>query len=264
MPEIVLSPVVDTIEEVVESHRDLYEARDGKFVLAKPVKLEDVAGLRSALDSERKLARDLAAKAKDLPPDVQERLKKAEELERLEAERKGEYQKLLQTNEEKSKAAIAERDARIQQVTTEFTSTLMENTATRALDAAGGSVEGLLPHVLPELRAVEDPAKPGKFVVIVVDKKDPSKERLNSKAQPMTVEELIAEKREHPTLALLFKASPASGSGGSGSRFTPGQPRLVRVTREEVKDPARYAALKAQKEKGEIDGVMLDDGRRLI
>lgn len=264
MSDIVLSPVVDNIEDVPESHRELYEARDGKHVLAKPIKLEDVSGLRSALDSERRLARDLAAQSKTLPPDVQERLKKAEELERQEAERKGEYQKLLQSNEEKTKAAIAERDARLQQVTTEYTTTLVENAATKALDSARGSVEGLLPHVLPELRSVEDPNKPGKFIVIVVDKKDPTKERMNAKALPMTIDELIAEKRESPVLSKFFEASPASGSGGQGSRFAPGQPRIVRLTAEESKDRAKYLELKDKKQKGEIDGALDHNGRRLI
>ncbi len=264
MPEIILYPVVDSLDGVAESHRDLYESRDGKFVMTKPVKLEDVSGLRSALESERGLARELAAKQKDLPPDVRERLQKAEALERKEQERNGEYQKLLQSSEEKYKVTLAASDVEKQAYRSELTKTLVDNAATTAINAAGGSVKGLLPHVMPELRAIEDPKKPRTFSVFVIDPKDPETARLNEKGEPMTVEELIAEKRADEVFSRLFSASPASGSGGQGNRFQVGAKRVVQLTAEEAKDPRKYEQLKDQKRKGEIDGALLPDGRRLV
>jgi len=264
MPDIILSPVVDSLDSVPESHRDLYEARDDKFVMTKPIKIEDVSGLRSALESERGLARDLAAKMKDLPPDVQERMKKAEYWERKEQERNGEFLKLLQTTDEKYKVSLSASEEEKQAYRFELTKTLVDNAATSAINAAGGSVKGLLPHVMPELRAIEDPKRPRTFNVFVIDPKDPETARLNAKGEPMTVEELITEKRDDEVLSKLFAASPASGSGGQGNRFSVGAKRVVQLTAEEGKDPKRYEQLKEQKRKGEIDGALLPDGRRLV
>jgi hypothetical protein len=267
MPDIVLNPVVDTIDAVPEPFRDNYEERDGKFVLSKPIKIEDVGGLKGALDGERKTLRELRdqlGKYKDLPSDVQDRLKKLEEVEQREAERKGEYQTLITKNAEKHQAEIKAREDRINTLQTTLTNSLRSNAVTLAINAAGGNVEGLLPHVLPKVVAVEDPNKPGEFTIAVVDPKDPTKERIGPKGQPMTIEDLVLETREHPVLSKLFEAKPTSGSGGSGTRFGIGQPRIVKLTAEEAKDPARYRQLKEQKAKGEIDGVMDANGRRII
>jgi hypothetical protein len=265
MPEIILNPVVDSLDGVPESHRDLYEARDGgQFVLAKPVRIDDAAELKGALAQEREARRKLAEKSGQLPPEIQEKVRKAEELERRELERQGEYQKLLQTNEERFKGEITKREERIGQLSSTLERTLTTNAATIAISSARGDVEGLLPHIMPALRTIEEPAGSGNYEVMVIDPKNPDQPRLNAKGQPMTVEELVAEKREHRTLSKLFDASPASGSGGQGSSFRPGQPRIVTLTADEAKDPRRYQQLKAAKQKGEIEGVVDHEGRRLM
>lgn len=265
MPEILLNPVVENIDEVPESHRELYEARDGKHYLAKPIKLDDTAELRSALAQERELRKKTAAEAKNLPPEVQEKLKKADELERREMERKGEYDRSLKSLEERLSAKAQQAEERTKIVTGALERTITQNAATVALNAARGDVEGLLPHLLPMLRAVEDPSQPGKFDVIVVDPaKGGTEQKLNEKMQPMSIEEAVNELRGHRSLSKLFDASPASGPGGIGSSFRAGQPRIVKLTADEAKDPRRYEMLKEQVRKGEIDGAEDHLGRRLV
>lgn len=267
MPDIVLELVVDSLEKVAEPFRASYEERDGKFVLAKPITIEDVAGLKGALNGERETLRGLReqlGKYKDLPPDVQDRLKRLEETETKEAERKGEYAQLIQRNTEKFQGEIKSKEDRIALLTTTITDVMSKNAISAVLDKAGGNVEGLMPHMLPHVLTIEDPNKPGVFNTVVIDPKDPEKERMGPKGSPMTLEELAMEKREHPVLSKLFDAKPASGSGGGGPRFGIGQPRLVQLSAGEEKDPARYAQLKEQKKKGEIDGAVLPDGRRLL
>jgi hypothetical protein len=265
MPEILLSPVVDSIDSVPESHRDLYEERDGKHVLAKPIKIDDPSEIKSALASERKLRQELAGKVGQLPDDVKAKLAKAEEIERKEMERQGQYQELIKTAEQKAQTEIQKYQARADKLSTTLTRTLESNAATNAINAAGGIVKGLLPHVLPELKAVENPDREGEFTVYVINPSDPSKPRTNLKTgEPLTVEELIAEKREDDVLSKLFAASAASGSGGGGSSFTKGSPRIVKLSADEAKDTKRYQQLKEQKAKGEIDGAIDDKGRRIV
>jgi hypothetical protein len=267
MPDIVLEPVVDSLDKVAEPYRENYEERDGKYVFSKPVKIEDVGGLKGALEGERKTLKELReqlGKYKDLPADVQERLAKLTEHEQKEAERRGEYQTLLQKNTEKHQTEIKAKEDRITLLTNTITDVMSKSAITSEVEKVGGSVEGLMPHLLPHVVTIEDPNKPGQFNTVVVDPKDPTKERLGPKGQPMTLEELIAEKREHPVLSKLFDAKPASGSGGGTPRFGIGQPRMLKVSNDEAKDPAVYRRLKEQKQKGEIDGAVDERGVRIV
>lgn len=88
-----LKLIVEKIEEVGEAHRSLYAERDGKFHLDVEG-LEDTSGLKSALESERKLRKDAEKRLgtlKDIDPEEYARLKEldgkrietSEELKRL-------------------------------------------------------------------------------------------------------------------------------------------------------------------------------------
>lgn len=264
MPQVEISPVVDTLDNIPESYRGSYEHRDGRYVLAKPLVIDDPAELRGALQQERRQRRELAEKSGQLPPEVEERLRKADELEQAELTRRGEFDKILGQTRKKFETEIATREERIGQLSSSLQRTLVQNAATSAINAARGDVEGLMPHIAPHLKAIESKDKPGTFELFVMDRDNPDQPRLNAKGQPMTVEELVAEKREHRTLSKLFEASPASGPGGNGSSFRPGQPRIVTLTAEEAKDPRRYQQLKQAKAKGEIEAVVDHEGRRLM
>jgi hypothetical protein len=266
MPELVLQPVVDKIDTVPETHRELYEERDGKFVLSKPVKIDDPRELKSALQQEREMRRQLTEKVGDLPDDWKERIKRADEYEQQELERKGQYQELLKTTEDRYKGEIGKREERITLLTGTLERTMVVNAATNALNALSAPVKALLPHVLPHLQAVENAERPGEFEVFVKDPKDPKKMRVDLKTnEPFTVDQLIEELRADDQLSKLFPASAATGSGGAGSGFVRGgNNRIVKLTEEEAKDPQRYKQLRAQKEKGEIDGAVDHLNRRLV
>lgn len=266
MPELVLQPVVDKIDAVPESHRELYEEREGKFVLSKPVKIDDPKELKGALAQEREMRRQLAEKVGDLPDDWKERIRKADEYEKQELERKGEYQELLKSTEDRYKGEIGKREERITLLTGTLERTMVVNSATNALNAVSAPVKALLPHVLPHLQAVENAERPGEFEVFVKDPKDPRKMRVDLKTnEPFTVEQLIEELRADDQLSKLFPASPANGSGGAGSGFSrSGNSRIVKLSEEEAKDPQRYKQLREQKSKGEIDGAVDHLGRRLV
>lgn len=264
MPEIILQPVVDSLDQVAESHRDLYEERDSKFVLSKPIKIDDPAEIRSALAQERETRRQLAQQVKDLPPDAKDKLKKLDELERNELERKGRFDELIKTNEEKWKTERESLTKRISTLESGSQQKTRTNDATASINEARGSVKGLLPHVMPHLKTVEEPEGSGEYKTYVIDPAKPDEARLNAKGQPMTLAELHEEFRADPVLAKLYDASPASGPGGGGSQFKTGSKRVIELTAEEAKDPRKYEQLKAMKQKGEIDGAVDHMGRSLV
>ncbi|WP_434478483.1 hypothetical protein [Gemmatimonas sp.] len=264
MPQIELHPVVDDIETVPEPFRESYESRDGKFVLAKPIAIDDPDELRSALRQERARRKEATSNQNVLPPEIQERLSRLDALEQQELERTGRHQEALQRTTDRFQNELKAREERVYTLTSTLTKTLSRDAATSAINALRGDVEALMPHILPHLQVVENAKRPGHFEVFVVEKDDPEAVRLNAQGRPMTVEELAAELREHRTLSKLFDASPANGSGGSGSSFAKGGPRVVRLSAEEARDTKRYQQLKDQKARGEIDGAVDDRGRRLV
>lgn len=148
--------------------------------------------------------------------------------------------------------AIKARDSQITELQRSLGATEVRTVASDVIRAAGGDVRGLLPIISESLRAKEIAA--GKFRVIVVDPKDPEKERRNARGEPMSVEELVAESREDPLFGRLF------GHAGEKTRA----PRTIRLTAEEARDPKRYRALKEQYARGEIAGVMDHKGNRVI
>lgn len=65
MPVVAIQPVVESLDTVPEPFRAAYEERDGKFVLAKPIEIDDAAEVKGALAKERESAREATRIAKE-------------------------------------------------------------------------------------------------------------------------------------------------------------------------------------------------------
>lgn len=86
---------------------------------------------------------------------------------------------------------------------------LIGQEATRALsDANVVSTDLLMPHVRSKMKVAQNGDD---FVAIVVDGEGNT--RINSKGQPMTVADLVAEMKTQPAYAPAFKSDTKSGSG---------------------------------------------------
>jgi hypothetical protein len=144
-----LAAVVDSLDAVPESYRDLYVEADGKYRIdAEGVEsLVDTSGLKSALEKERKAAKEAAAALKKYDGvDVEEfaRLKEereAAEAAKLQTEGKWEEMKKRLSDShakelEKYTGEVSKRDRVIEQLT-------VENELTLAIEKAG---------ILPEHR----------------------------------------------------------------------------------------------------------------
>lgn len=220
-----LKLTVDSLDAVDEPLRGLYEETDGKFRL-KVDGVEDTSGLRSALEKERKAARDAeraAAQWKKLgksPDEIEQLLAAQAKLEEEKAEKAGEWNKLRAQMNEKHEAALKAEAEKASRMRTTLERYLVDAAATSAIAAAKGVPELLLPHVQRHVKVVEED---GDYVARVVDAKgDP---RVNSKGEHMTISELVAEMRQSEVFGRAFEASgntgsgkqPGNGAGGAGA-----------------------------------------------
>jgi len=205
-----LDLVVDDINAVPEAIRSLYSEDGGKFRLN--VKgIEPVDGLKSALEKERKAARELEKKVRrweslgKSDEEIADLVKKAEEHELSEAERKGEWDKLRAQMNEKHEAALKGKDDTISAMRARLNAELVDAKAVAAIAAAKGVPELLLPHVQRHVKVDDE------FNVHVVDAKgDP---RVGAKGEPLTIADLVAEMRQSDVFGRAFEGSGQSGSG---------------------------------------------------
>lgn len=127
---------------------------------------------------------------------------------------------------------------------------LIDNVLTSEITSANGDPFFVLPQLRGSVKVVQD-ANNGGFTTQVVDNKGTA--RFNSKAEPMSIKELVAEARQDQKFASVFKAPVASGSGsqGTGAGATGGGAGMgnaqgtVNLTRADARNAQVYqAALK--------------------
>lgn len=196
-----LPAYVATAEEIPEGFEAHYlETEDGRFRLdAEGV--EDIAGLKSALEKERAARKELKEKldaATAAGADVSE--EPATEPSMME-----EPPAAPPTDPSADPSVDAEAVAGLRAA---LEKRLVESEAAAAVMAAKGVPELLLPIVTP-LLAVEE--MDGGFVVRVLG--EDGQPRLNATGAPMTVLELVAEMRRSDVFGRAFEGRGISGSG---------------------------------------------------
>jgi hypothetical protein len=117
MPTVI--PVVESLDAIDEGLRELYEEKDGKFVLTKPVSFDDARELKEALKKERQAAADARAALRRLEQERQAQGAgiTAEQLTKLRQEIEAEY---APTREELAKAQQALRELRLDRAVQEM------------------------------------------------------------------------------------------------------------------------------------------------
>ncbi len=223
-----LEGFVDTLESVDEQYRDLYlehTDKDGKTTFRLDATgVEDVSGLKSALEKERSLKKDaikgmeeVTARFEGIDPDeIADLRTKAGRVDELEATKNEEWDKLKAGIETKHAAQLEAKDKVIASKDAALHKHLVESTAKSAIAAAGGSVELLLPHVVSKARVVEED---GQHHVRVIGADGGP--RAGGEGW-MTIAGLVTELKESETFGPAFKASDAAGSGaGAGDKKAP-------------------------------------------
>jgi hypothetical protein len=227
-----LSATLESLEGLPEEFHEDYEAdENGKFQLkllkgmVSSDKVEDVSGLKSALQKERENNKTLTSAKRKLEEqmgdvDVEEyqRLKELEaKAEEDKAAKAGEWDKLRNQMTEKHKEELAKRGDRESFLVSALEKKTIDAEAISALNELKGNVTLLLPHVKGHVRMVEED---GAFVARVVD--DAGNPRVNGEGKFLTVSELVSEMRDQETYATAFDSTvkPGGGTppGGGGSK----------------------------------------------
>lgn len=206
-----------------------YKLQDGGFYLldvesVDGFALEDVSGLRKALETERANARTFKAKAEAFgdadPAKVKADLAELEKLrtsgnddakttsriKQLEAQLTEKFEKQLTDEKTLSKALLDQLEE-----------ALVVSVATQAISSAKGSTKLLLPEVRRNVKMVKGPD--GKYVAKVIDPKT-GVERITQKQNAsgdMPIDEFVLSLKNDQEYARAFDGSGASGTGAGGS-----------------------------------------------
>ncbi|MEQ8396509.1 hypothetical protein [Thalassobaculum sp.] len=209
-----LPAITDSLEDLPEAVRPHYVAtEDGRWRLDADG-VEDVAGLKSALEKERTARKALKA-----------------ELAALEGE-------ALTDADADSAASVEETEAPADPRLAAVEARLIEAEARTALQVARGVPELLLPILRDRLAVVDDGA--GRPVVRVLGDTGKPQRREGGNADYLTVADLVGALRADPIYGRAFEGS---GKGGSGAPATGrGEPGPLTVSAEDPRAIARHIA----------------------
>jgi hypothetical protein len=275
-----LPAIVDQLEDVPEAARAFYvETEDGRFKLDADG-VEDVAGLKSALEKEREARKELKAElaalkaartqadepepelAQDADPDADPEAETDEsedetaeanqaEADQVDADQADPDQTDDGPAESEPKPEIESADP----VVLALQSRLIEAEARAAIVAARGAPELLLPVLLPRLRVTSD-TETGFPTIFVVDETGAPLRRGRAEAEQssptprsgpdgkggnlLTVADLIERLRADPLYARAFDGSGKAGSGAPTAGRGEGGP--VTVSLSDPRAIARHVA----------------------
>ena len=224
-----------------EGIRGFYEEKDGSYVLNVDG-IEDTAGLKSALEKERKTAKELDKLVRQFqglgksPEEIAELVKSQEDAEKAKLEQKGEWEKLKAQLLESHKKELATRDEAVQEMKGTLESYLVDAAATEAIAAAKGIPQLLLPHVKSAVKVIEED---GKYQVRVVG--PDGSPRMNAKGEFLGIKDFVSEMRESEVFSRAFEGTGTTGSGTPANRGNV-RPGSFILSREDARDPMKYRA----------------------
>lgn len=242
---------VTTLDSVPEAVRSLYIPNGDKFRLDVSG-VEDVTGLKSALEKERKTARELEKQANTwrtlgkTPDEIQALVTAQQQAETDKLAKAGEWDKLrAQMNDQHAVALKAEAD-KVSAKDKALGKYLVDSAAVSAIAAAKGVPELLLPHVRSAVKVVEDN---GEYHVRVVDAA--GNPRVDAKGNFLSIADLVGEMRSSEVFGRAFESSGASGGGASGTPAKSGGKTVITRAQYDALDPAAKASTALAARKGE-------------
>jgi len=261
----------DALDGAIKSEYRPMPGHDGMYMLdaeavtvGKSVySLEDVAGLKNALASERQRAEAFESKQREFadldPKKAREALTKIKEMASWTPEQKVKEQieAIQKQLEDKYGAERKGWESERDELTNGLNDALIRATAAAILgrEDVKGDAELLMPHIMSRTRVkrVEQNGKASR-VAEVFDPStgNPVLTRKQGSADPMGVEELIISMKKGEFGNSLARAFDGSGASGSGARTGGSSGSVRRLTRDEMKDPGTYARAKEAAEKAGV------------
>jgi len=226
-----IEAIVDSLDSVPESLREDYVEKDGKFVLkalegyVPSDQVEDVSGLKSALNKERDAAREAQRKIRQIQEqysgfdlDELKELREAQAKAEEDRQRKaGEWDSLKNQLVTKHNEDRSAWDKEKSDLLDAFGRQMKETAALQAISDNKGNTALLKPHVLAALKIERDDN--GMFVTRVVD--DAGSARMNGDGQYLSVSDYVKDLRDQETFAGAFLGTGSSGGGtppGAGEK----------------------------------------------
>lgn len=221
-----LKAVLESLEGLpADVAKEYKQADDGKYVLdVTPVgglALENVTGLKTALEKERTNVRNLTVSVKKfegLDPDAaRDALGRLDEIKNFDPDKKVSEAVKLREQELLKQHDKVTRDlqGKNEKMSKALEKHLVTSAVTRAISEAKGRIKLLLPHVSSCVRVRETDA--GDYVAEVIDPSTGTVRVGDANGSPMTIGQLVNEFKSSDEFASAFDASGASGGGASGS-----------------------------------------------
>ena len=260
-----LKKVVQSLEEVAEKFRSLYEELEGGgFGLTSELEVEGLVSAASVeglvKNKEEILAelKKLKTTYKDVDPEKYAALlKENEEKERERQKLAGDFDTRDKQLTEKHARELAALNEKIGGLTVSLNQQLVDNAAREALVAAKAKAKGgislLMPHIKTSTRVEEID---GRHVVRVMGPDGHA--RLSTKTgvtEPMTIAELVAEMRDNDEFSGCFEAENRTGGGTTGSTNSGG---AAVYSMEDLRDPVKYRRAQEEAAKAGREVIMRD------
>lgn len=237
----------------------LYKAHGDSYIIdveaVEGWALEDVSGLRSALESERNTVATQKAALRNFdgldPAKVKTDLARAQELMNDPTQKAITEAKIASITEQLEKknkdilTPVQERNAFLEK---QVHKTLKESAAIQAITAAKGNTKLLLPHVLAAIAVVEEG---GELISRIVDEKGQSRiTRKEGSHGPMEISEFVESMKSHNDFKGAFEGTQMSGGGsGTGNRGAGGSGGDFHITPEIARDFRRAEQIRTAAEK---------------
>lgn len=210
-----LPSIVESLDAVPESYRELYEKREGKFYIGVEGFDHGVAAEKNRLKA---LVKDLETKVSAYQalgdPESLRHMKDAQAL--LQEERQRQAGEFDQIKESLRKQIVTQKDQeldterqRTQRYRAELERQLVEGHAENLIMAEGGYPNALMPHIRSRVK-VEETAN-GMDVVVTGEDGQP---RYKADGSAFTMRDLVVEMKQDAVFGRLFVRG---GTGGSGA-----------------------------------------------
>ena len=235
-----LQEVLDSLDGLPEQfHEDYEKSDDGKFYL------KIVKGLKSnnaAILAEKKRLQDQVKAFEGVDPEkAREALKKLQDMDEEAARKAGDFESLKKSMQEGFDREKASLQTEISFRDSVLERSLIEAEAAQAMVPLKGSPKLLMPHVKAQTKV--ERTETG-FVGRVIDPAT-KQVRYNSKGEPMTVAELVAEMSNSEDYAVAFKAEGIGGGGAERSN-PPGVKKTVTSKADLKRTKEKSAYIKEQ------------------
>ena len=255
MPDpIKLKGSVSSLDEVPESHRDRYTKVGEAYILGE-IEIEDTTGLKNSVTATRKERDAHAAALKKFEGvDLEAYNKWQTDKEAADAEAaksKGDWDSREKQLKDLHAKEIAAKEGENKRLSGALHTEMIQSKARAAISEAGGNELFLLSHVVPSLAIVEE--KDG-FVVRVMDAS--GNPRIgDTDGNPMSISQLVAEKKADAKFAGAFQASGAGGTGappnGGGGKPGAGDKTIKRADFDKLSPDDQMGHIRAK-------GVVVD------